>query len=414
MAEALVPCFAITMTYFPCTRPASDGTLAVAKRDTCRGKVPSPLRSSATNEQLLRRGRPNIRLRTAMSSARRLSSWRPTACVTTSSPLASASNARSSANGGNGSSTNASPAWTKSHEAGAQPAFPPSVVVEVKRLACESPRTAGVPLARWSLRELQREVVTRGVVGTISGTTVWRWLAADAIRPWRHRSWLFPRDPDFVAKAGPILDLYAGTWEGAPLAPEDCVLSADEKTSVQARRRRHAPVPPGPDRVAKIEHEYERMGAWAYLGAWDVRRAKLFGPCEPANGIAAFDRLVAQVMAEEPYRSARRVFWIVDNGSGHRGPTAVERLQRQWPNVIPVFTPIHASWLNQIEIYFSVVQRKVLTPGDFADLTTLKAALRGFQHRYETAARPFEWTFTRQDLAALLNRLALAEQGPAA
>jgi phytoene dehydrogenase-like protein len=198
------------------------------------------------------------------------------------------------------------------------------------------------------------------------------------------------------------------------LAPEDCVLSADEKTSVQARRRRHAPVPPGPDRVAKIEHEYERMGAWAYLGAWDVRRAKLFGPCEPANGIAAFDRLVAQVMAEEPYRSARRVFWIVDNGSGHRGPTAVERLQRQWPNVIPVFTPIHASWLNQIEIYFSVVQRKVLTPGDFADLTTLEAALRGFQHRYETAARPFEWTFTRQDLAALLNRLALAEQGPAA
>jgi hypothetical protein len=271
-----------------------------------------------------------------------------------------------------------------------------------------------VPLARWSLRELQREVVTRGVVASIGGTTVWRWLAADAIRPWRHRSWLFPRDPDFLAKAGPILDLYAGVWQGTPLSPDDCVLSADEKTSVQARRRRHPPLPAGPHRIAKIEHEYERMGAWAYLAAWDVRRATLFGRCEPANGIAPFDRLVAQVMAEEPYRSARRVFWIVDNGSGHRGPKAVERLQRQWPTVIPIFTPVHASWLNQIEIYFSIVQRKVLTPGDFADLGELEAALIGFQYRYEAAARPFEWTFTRQDLTALLTRLALAEQRPAA
>jgi len=349
-----------------------------------------------------------------MSFARRLSSWPPLACGTTSLRLASVCSVKSSANGGSGSSTNAWLAWTKSHEAGAEPAFPPRVVVEVKRLACESPRTAGVPLARWSLRELQREVVTRGVVATISGTTVWRWLAADAIRPWRHRSWLFPRDPDFATKAGPILDLYAGVWAGEPLASDDDVLSADEKTSIQARRRRHAPRPPGPDHVARIEHEYVRMGAWAYLTAWDVRRAKLFGRCEPGTGIAPFDRLVAQVMAQDPYRSARRVFWVVDNGSGHRGPKAVERLQRQWPNLIPVFTPVHASWLNQVEIYFSIVQRKVLTPGDFADLAALEAALLGFQARYETVARPFEWTFTRQDLIALLTRLALAEQRPAA
>lgn len=156
------------------------------------------------------------------------------------------------------------------------------------------------------------------------------------------------------------------------------------------------------------------MGAWAYLAAWNVRRAKRFGRCEPTTGIAPFDRLVAQVMAQDPYRSARRVFWIVDNGSGHRGLTAVERLQRQWPNLIPVFTPVHASWLNQVEIYFSIVRRKVLTPGDFADLAALEAALFGFQRRYETAARRFEWTFTRQDLTALLTRLALAEQRPAA
>ena len=403
------------MTYCSCTRPASDGTLSVAAdQSACRDEAPSRLRSIVKSERPSKRGRVNIRLRIATSFARRSSSWRPPAYATTSSHLASVSSVKSSANGGSGSSINAWLAWTKSHEAGAQPAFPPSVVVEVKRLACESPRTAGVPLARWSLRELQREVVTRGVVATISGTTVWRWLAADAIRPWRHRSWLFPRDPDFATKAGPILDLYAGIWEGEPLAADDYVLSADEKTSIQARRRRHAPLPPGPDHVAKIEHEYVRMGAWAYLAAWDVRRAKLFGRCEPGTGIAPFDRLVAQVMAQDGYRSARRVFWILDNGSGHRGPKAVERLQRQWPNLIPVFTPVHASWLNQIEIYFSIVQRKVLTPGDFADLAALEAALLGFQHRYKTAARPFEWTFTRADLTALLTRLALAAQRPAA
>jgi len=402
------------MTYFACTRPASDGTLSVAAdQDSCRDGAPSPSRSVARNEPSSKSGRGNIRLRIETLFARRLSSWPPTVSATTSSRLASVFSVKSSANGVSGSSTNAWLAWTKSHEAGGKPAFPPSVVVEVKRLACESPRTAGVPLARWSLRELQREVVTRGVVATISGTTVWRWLAADAIRPWRHRSWLFPRDPDFATKAGPILDLYAGVWQGEPLASDDYVLSADEKTSIQARRRRHAPLPPGPHQAAKIEHEYVRMGAWAYLAAWDVRRAKLFGRCEPHTGIAPFDRLVAQVMAQDPYRSAKRVFWIVDNGSGHRGPKAVERLQRQWPNLIPVFTPVHASWLNQVEIYFSIVQRKVLTPGDFADLAALEAALLGFQHRYETAARPFEWTFTRQDLTALLTRLALAER-PAA
>ena len=150
------------------------------------------------------------------------------------------------------------------------------------------------------------------------------------------------------------------------------------------------------------------------MAAWDVRRAKLFGRCEARTGVAAFDRLVAQVMTQEPYRSAPRVFWIMDNGSGHRGQKAVARLQGPWPTLIPVFTPIHASWLNQIEIYFSIVQRKVLTPADFADLAALEAGLLTFQHRYEAAARPFEWTFTRQNLADLLTRLALTEHRPAA
>ena len=261
-------------------------------------------------------------------------------------------------------------------------------------------RRAGRPLARWSVAELRREVVAQGLVAQISGTTLWRWLSQDALRPWRHRSWIFPRDPAFAAKAGRVLDLYERRWKGRPLGPRDYVLCADEKTSIQARRRNHPTLPPRPGRPMYVEHEYVRGGAWAYLAAWDVQRAKLFGRCEAKTGIAPFERLVAQVMRQEPYRSARRVFWIVDNGSAHRGQPAVARLQAQWPRATLVHTPIHASWLNQIEIYFSIVQRKVLTPNDFRSLTAVKERLLAFQAHYQDTATPFKWTFTRRDLHA--------------
>ena len=155
----------------------------------------------------------------------------------------------------------------------------------------------------------------------------------------------------------------------------------------------------------KVEHEYERKGAWAYLAVWDVHRAKLFGRCEAKSGIAPFDRLVAQVMSQEPYRSARRVFWIMDNGSSHRGERSVQRLQSRYAKVQVVHGPVHASWLNQIEIYFSILQRKVLTPNDFPDLAAVADRLERFERHYETIAKPFEWKFTRDDLTELLQRL---------
>jgi hypothetical protein len=279
------------------------------------------------------------------------------------------------------------------------------VVVAVKALACELPTRCGRPLAQWSQRELRREVLAQALVVEISGTTIWRWLSADAIRPWRVRSWLFPRDPAFAAKAGRILDLYERRWDGQPLGPTDYVLSADEKTSIQARVRCHPTQPPGPRTPMRLEHEYVRGGAWAYQAAWDVHRAKVFGRCEATTGIVPFDRLVTQVMTQEPYRSARRVFWIVDNGSSHRGNRAIARLQAAWPTLVLVHTPVHASWLNQIEIYFSIVQRKVLTPNDFPSLRAVEERLLRFQEHSAAIAQPFEWRFTRYDLLALLDRL---------
>ena len=276
------------------------------------------------------------------------------------------------------------------------------------RLACELPAESEVPLARWSSGELAREAVARGICEQISGVTVWRWLSEDAIKPWQHRSWIFPRDPDFTAKAGRILDLYGGRWEGELLHPGDYVICADEKPSIQARKRIAKTLAAAPGEGLKVEHEYERMGALCYFAAWDVRRAKIFGRCEPTSGIDPFDRLVAQVIGIEPYASARRVFLIVDNGSSHRGQRSVARLAAKWPRspeLILIHLPIHASWLNQVEIYFSIVQRKVLTPNDFADLPAVEQRLLAFERHYEQIAQPFQWTFTRPDLDRLLKQL---------
>jgi len=299
-------------------------------------------------------------------------------------------------------------------EAGVLPSFPPSVVVQVKALACELPHRLGLPLSRLSLADIRQEVIAQGIVAQVSGTTLWRWLSADAIRPWQHRSWIFPRDPDFAHKAGRILDLYARIWQGKPLHSSEFVISADEKASIQARRRKHPSLPTAAGRPMRVEHEYFREGAWTYLAAWDVHRAKLFGHCEKKNGIAPTDRLIAEVMRREPYQSAKRVFWIMDNCSAHRGQKAVERIRSQWPNALLVHTPVHASWINQIEIYFSIVQRKVLTPNDFSSLPHLERCLMDFQKRYEQTASPFKWTFTRNDLCALLTKLQLQAAAAAA
>jgi len=138
------------------------------------------------------------------------------------------------------------------------------------------------------------------------------------------------------------------------------------------------------------------------LAAWDARRAKIFDRRAPKDGIVPFDALVDQFMSQAPYRQAQRVFLIVDNGSAHRGKRSIDRLQGAWPNLTLVHTPVHASWLNQCEIYFSVVQRKAVTPNDVPDLDAPEAHLLAFGRRYEQIAAPFDWRFTRQDRHKLL------------
>jgi Homeodomain-like domain/DDE superfamily endonuclease len=293
---------------------------------------------------------------------------------------------------------------------GRPPRFTPVQVAEVKALACQLPAETGLPLSRWSCPDLAGEVVARGIAPAISASTVRRILAADALKPWQYQSWIFIRDPNFAAKATRVLNLYARVYDGITLGPDEYVISSDEKTSIQARCRCHPTLAPGAARTMRVNHEYGRGGALAYLAAYDVHQARVFSHCSAKTGIVPFMTLVEKVMTQEPYASAKRVFWVVDNGSSHRGQAAIDRLAKRFPNAVMVHTPVHASWLNQIEIFFSIVQRKVVTPNDFTSLDQVEDRLAAFEGRYNATARPFRWKFTPADLEDLLARIERHEQ----
>ena len=289
--------------------------------------------------------------------------------------------------------------------------FAAEVVAEVKAMACAPPSEREVPLSRWSSAELAAQARAEGLVASVSASTVRRWLAADAIKPWQFRSWIFPRDPDFAAKAGRVLDLYERVWDGEELGENEYVISADEKSQLQAPSRCHPELAAAPGRARRVEFEYERHGTLAYFGAYDVHRAQLMGRIAASTGIAPFTALVEQVMTTEPYASAERVFWIVDNGSSHTGKASIIRMRAAWPTATLVHLPVHASWLNQIEIVFSVIQRKVVKPADFDDLDALAQRLIEFEPRYNATAAPFDWRFTRADLNDLVRRIEIHRSG---
>ena len=293
---------------------------------------------------------------------------------------------------------------TDAPRSGRPPVFTAADRAEAIALACALPAESSVPLSRWSCPDLARELATRCQIAA-SASTIGRWLASDALTPWQHRSWISVRDPAFAAKAARVRDLYAGIGDGERLGQGDDVICADEKTSLQARCRCHPTRPPGKARVMRAGHDYRRGGALAYLAAWDVHRGQVIGRCEDTTGIAPLSRLVEQVLTAEPYASARRVFWIVDNGSSHRGAASIIWMASTWPNAQLIHLPTHASWLDQAEIYFSAVQRKALTPNDFTTLDQIRERLTAFEVRYNAIASPFSWKFTRTGLHDLLNRL---------
>lgn len=245
------------------------------------------------------------------------------------------------------------------------------------------------------------------IVEHISIGKLWEILDADCIRPWYHRSWLFPRDPHFQEKAAPILDLYQGFFEERVLTrEEELVVCFDQKTSIQARQRKHVSRPAHPQQRMQVEHEYERRGALNLFCLLNVFEGKVFGRLYEGRGRAETERLLGEALQSEPYRSAKTIHLVLDNGSCQHPSTFPAWLQKHYPQVRVYYVPVHASWLNQIEIYFSILQRKALTPNDFESLEALREHLMAFQEHYNHQARPFNWKFTRQDLEQRLSALS--------
>jgi hypothetical protein len=282
--------------------------------------------------------------------------------------------------------------------------YGPQERAQVIAVVCETLWKHELPLSRFSTADLQRVVTAEEGLAGLSHSSLGRFLRQSALKPWRYRYWLFPRDPEFVSRACVVLDLYAGFWEGQRLGPDEYVLSADEKT-IQVLARRHPSLPAVPGYEQRVEFEYERKGTVAYHAAWDVLRGKVFGRVAPNTCIATFNQLVNLVMTQAPYQTAKRVFWIVDGGSAHHRNTFPARLSGMYANAVAVSLPVHASWLNQIEIYFSIVQRKVLTPLDVTDKAILTKRLLAFQDYYQEVAKPFSWKFTADDLKKRLKAI---------
>ena len=293
--------------------------------------------------------------------------------------------------------------------------FPPLDRAVIVSIACDVVARTGNPLSRQSTTDLTKRAQEE-LNKPISRSTVWRILDEDAIKPWQYEHWIYPRAANFFEKAAVVLDLYEGYWQGERIDPFDAILSSDEKTSIQARIRCHATLPPGPGRCRRVEFEYERGGALQYLAAWDVQLGRVMGRCEAKTGIESFGRLVKQVMEHPQYRRPcgrsdvrGRVFWVVDNGSSHRGAISVERMCEAYANAILVHLPVHASWLNQVEVYFSLLQRKVLTPNDSTDLLDLELRIMLYEELTNKEPKPFDWKFTKFDLFDLLQRISKRE-----
>lgn len=271
-------------------------------------------------------------------------------------------------------------------------------MVQAKAIACERPEKRGEALGRYSLGDIVLILKHEEIVTQISRSTLSRWYQADALRPWRYRQWLFPRDPLFVEKASVVLDLYHGWWQGEALGADDYVLSADEKSQLQILRRCHPTRAPLPRQAGQVEFEYKRLGTLAYQAALDVHRGQVIGQVVDSNCIHTFSQLVDAVMNQPPYCTARRVFWIVDNGGSHHPTTFPARLTASHEHAIAIHLPVHASWLNQIELYFSILERKALTPRDFRNGVEMTERILAFEDRFNQQARPFNWKFSADDL----------------
>jgi transposase len=277
--------------------------------------------------------------------------------------------------------------------------FQAIVRAQVSAIACSKPTDFDVPLARWSCSDIGSHLVTVGIVVSIATSTVWRWLKSERIKPWRFHAWMHRIDDNFVAKATPVLKLYAqaqflinaGFW----------VVCVDEKTSIQAREGLHPNRAAGVKQPVHFASRYSRKGALHLFAALSVAEGLVYGCCRPSKTFLDFQAFLLEVLIPEAiHRQVRHIYLILDNGSTHAPKqlqTWLNQKQKEegWAFTVEVvWLPKYASWLDQIEIWFSILQRKLLSPNDFPDLKTLQKRITDFIARHNESAKPIEWSYT--------------------
>jgi len=252
-------------------------------------------------------------------------------------------------------------------------------------------------------------LIVLGIVARISTSTVGRWLAQEKIRPWRFHNWQHILDPKaFLERARPILDLYGRAK--ALLREGVWVVCADEKSSIQARQREHPIVPARSGHTSHISPRYKRKGAVQLFAGLSVADGQIYGMCRNRKRFVDFQAFLLEVLLPEAVRrEVHTVALILDNGPTHApksfGPWLEQQAQRQgWPFRVQVYwLPKNASWLDQIEIWFSILQRKLLKPNDFESLRVLVRAIGSFVRYYNRAAKPIHWTYTVEKLEQKLS-----------
>ena len=273
-------------------------------------------------------------------------------------------------------------------------------------MACERPDKLGRSLAKWDCQELARQLQTAGVVESISVDTVRRILDHHRLKPWRHHLWLspkVPRDADFAARVQQISDLYT-----RPLAAHEMVLCVDEKTSLQPRPRRSATKPAGADnQPVLVEHEYGRCGALNLFAGFDTRTGKVYGMTAERKRQAEFIAFL-ELLDREITQEVTVIHVVLDNLRMHKGKQ-VQAWLAQHPRFVFHFPPVHCSWMNQVEQWFSILQRKRLVIADFASKAELAERLQAFIREWNEVAQPFNWS-----TKSVAKVMAKCEQAPAA
>jgi hypothetical protein len=278
--------------------------------------------------------------------------------------------------------------------------FTPLQRAQIIALACSPPRAYGKPWPRWSGEKLAHVAFEQQIVAHIAPGTIRAWLRADKIKPWRYHSWQRSTDPRFVDKASPVLDLYEHAQ--ALAAQGEAVVCSDEKTSIQARQRVSAPKAAASGYPLHVADRYKRMGAVQLFCALVVASGLTFARTRSGRKFADFKAFLLELFQSARCAGLKVVHLILDNGSTHApkqlGPW-IASLELAF-EVRLYWLPTHASWLDQVEIIFSKVQRDVLTPNDFPSTLALEKQLKTYFDELNHHPKPIQWTYTKTKLLA--------------